>query len=941
MGRTAPLADPTALVGGALTGGYRIVRVLSAQGFGVVFEARGPSGRRVALKVLRPEVVTEDTLSRLTREASVTAKLDNAHVVPIVDAGHDLERDLAYLVMPLLDGTDVAALLAETGPLGPEVAVRIALQAAAGLSAVHAAGLVYRDVRPPRIFLEHLPSGEILVRVFGFGLSKGCDTATSAPGKAARSTGPLRDESGPRDRTADVRGDVFGLAATLYEMLCGVSPWAELDVTADTAELGPADTAAEAPASSLSRFPSIQDRAPWIEARLATALSLALHSDVDRRYPSIEAFAEALRAASHSEERVTIDMLRPLDPELREAIAERAGAETDPLVGRELGGRYAVRRLIGRGGMGAVYEAESPEGRRVAAKVIFKSAVGQDDHAVRRFIREARAVTAIQSPHVVKTFELGTDLTLATPFIIMELLHGVDLAKLLRMRGPLEPEPVVRVFIQAARGLAAAHAEGIVHRDIKPANLFLHAPFEGTAQRPSTSMAPPSTRRGPLASAPPSTRRGPLASAPPSTQRGPLASAPPSTQRGSLAAGPPSVRRSSGSVRPPPSGRRPSGSIRPPSSSDRRIVVKVCDFGIAKRTGDGVSHELTRAGGVLGSPIYMSPEQAKMAKDVDHRSDIWSLSVSLYQALCGSCPWDPNASLAELLLAICTERVPPLSGAAPWVSPALAAVVHRGLLRDPAERWQSMEELIAALEPHAEGTGVVTLDQLRGIDPERRAGATPISALRESRLSRSAEGEERSIGGSSFTAVKEPSGAARRRFVGAAVTVVALAAIGGGLALRASTGNEPLASPAAPSEPALPVAPAPAPAPASFTAVVTLPKEATARVNGAARPVSDGRLDLTGKAGDTFEIEVTRGGATTKETVFMLSDGTIRPDRIDLQPPAPASASVAASEPAPRRDRKSRAPRGALPVAEPATPSAAGAPAAPSAPTAVVPVDRW
>ncbi|WP_437810635.1 serine/threonine-protein kinase [Sorangium sp. So ce1078] len=922
MGRTATLADPTALVGGALTGGYRIVRVLSAQGFGVVFEARSPAGRRVALKVLRPEVVTEDTLSRLSREASVTSKLDNAHVVPIVDAGHDLERDLAYLVMPLLDGTDVAALLAETGPLAPEIAVRIALQAAAGLSAVHAAGLVYRDVRPPRLFLEHLPSGEILVRVFGFGLSKGYDTAASDPGKAG-SSGHQRDESGPRDRAADVRGDVFGLAAALYEMLCGVSPWAELDVTADTADFGPADTAADAPPPALAQLPSIQDRAPWIEARLATALSLALHSDVDRRYPSIEAFAEALRAASGAEERITIDMLRPLDPELREAIAERAGAETDPLVGRELGGRYAVRRLIGRGGMGAVYEAESPEGRRVAAKVIFKSAVGQDDHAVRRFIREARAVTAIQSPHVVKTFELGTDLTLATPFIIMELLHGVDLAKLLRMRGPLDPAPVVRVFIQAARGLAAAHAAGIVHRDIKPANLFLHAPFEAATYRPSSSVAPP-----------------------PSTQRVPLSAAsPPSTRRGSSSVRPPpSGQHRSGSIRPPPSTRRPSGSIRPPSSSDRRLVVKVCDFGIAKRTGDGVSHELTRAGGVLGSPIYMSPEQAKMAKDVDHRSDIWSLCVSLYQALCGSCPWDPNASLAELLLSICTERVPPLAAAAPWLDPALAAVVHRGLQRDPGERWQSMEELIAALERHAEGADVVTLDQLRGIEAERRAGATPMAALRrESKLARSVEGEERSIGGSSFTAAQAPGGAARRRFVGAAATAIALAAIGGALALRASTGDEaraPAAVASEPAPPAAPIEPAPPAAPASFTAVVTLPKEATVRVNGAARPVSDGRLDLTGRAGDTFELEVSRDGATTRETVFMLSDGRLRPDRIELQPLAPASASVSAPEPAPRRDRTRRAPRGSSAPAG-VSASSTGAPAAPPAPTAVTPVDRW
>ncbi|WP_437687738.1 serine/threonine-protein kinase [Sorangium sp. So ce176] len=906
MGRTAPLTDPTALVGGALTGGYRIVRVLSSQGFGVVFEARGPSGRRVALKVLRPEVVTEDTLSRLSREASVTSKLDNAHVVPIVDAGHDLERDLAYLVMPLLDGTDVAALLAETGPLSPDIAVRIALQAAAGLSAVHAAGLVYRDVRPPRIFLEHLPTGEVLVRVFGFGLSKGYDTAASSPGKA-RSSGHHREASGPRDRAADVRGDVFGLAATLYEMLCGVSPWAELDVTPDTADLGPADTAADGLLSSLAQLPSIQDRAPWIEARLATALSLALHSDVDRRYPSIEAFAEALRAASGGEERLTVDMLRPLDPELRDAVAERAGADTDPLVGRELGGRYAVRRLIGRGGMGAVYEAESPEGRRVAAKVIFKSAVGQDDHAVRRFIREARAVTAIHSPHVVKTFELGTDLTLATPFIIMELLHGVDLAKLLRMRGPLEPAPVVRVFIQAARGLAAAHAEGIVHRDIKPANLFLHAPFEAAAHRGSSSTAPPSRRSA-----------------------------------GSVRPPPPSGQRRSGSMRPPPSVRRPSGSMRPPSSSDRRIVVKVCDFGIAKRTGDGVSHELTRAGGVLGSPIYMSPEQAKMARDVDGRSDVWSLCISLYQALCGSCPWDPNASLAELLVSICTERVPPLGEAAPWLDPALAAVVHRGLHRDPAERWQSMDEVIAALEPHADGADIVTLDQLRGVDAERRARATSIAELRrESRLSRSVEGEERSIGGSSFTAAQAAGGAARRRFVGAAAACAALAAIGGGLALRASTADDGHAAPASASEPPPPAAPAPAPVPtaASFTAVVTLPEEATVRVNGAARPVSEGRLDLTGKAGDMFEVEVSRGGATTKQTVFMLSDGKLRPDRIELQPPAPASASAAAVPP-PRRDKPRRAPRGASDATGAST-SPAAPPAPPPAPTAVMPVDRW
>jgi len=118
-----------------------------------------------------------------------------------------------------------------------------------------------------------------------------------------------------------------------------------------------------------------------------------------------------------------------------------------------------------------------------------------------------------------------------------------------------------------------------------------------------------------------------------------------------------------------------------------RDVVRVLDFGIAKMKAglaDAPPAALTRTDSFLGSPIYMSPEQAKRARDVDSRSDVWSLCVSLYQALCGSCPWDPNASLAELLLAICTEPVPPLREAAPWVDPDLAAMA---VSWDDDDRW--------------------------------------------------------------------------------------------------------------------------------------------------------------------------------------------------------------------------------------------------------------
>ena len=873
VGRAAPLEEPSALVGISLSGGYRVVRLLDASGFGVVFEATDPAGRRIALKVLRREVVTEDTLSRLSREASVTSKIDNRHIVPIFDAGNDLERDLAYVVMPLLEGIDVGALLARTGPLPPATAVRIALQVAAGLSAVHAAGIVYRDVRPSRIFLETRPDGEVTARVFGFGLPKGEDPASALVGRSRNGERIQTGSKGDAGEGADPRVDVFGLGASLYEMLSGAAPWAELDVTPDTEDFGPDGSGPEAQPAA-PQFPSIQDRAPWVQAKLAASLTLSLMGEIDRRHPSIEAFAEALRAsgitqdapagAAGGDDRIMADMLRPLDLEERAQSAERADAETDPLVGRELCGRYAVRRLIGRGGMGAVYEAQASDGRRIAAKVIFRAVAGQDDQAVRRFIREARAVTAIQSPHVVKTFELGTDITLGSPFIIMELLAGIDLAKLLRQRGPMEPAPLLRVFIQAARGLASAHAEGIVHRDIKPANLFLHLEVDDSS--------PPTTR--------------------------------------GIAA----------------------------LREDRRIIVKVCDFGIAKRLEDGGSNDLTRAGGVLGSPIYMSPEQAKQAKDVDRRSDVWSLSVSLYQALCGSCPWDPNASLAELLLAICTERVPPLLEAAPWLEPGLAADVHRGLMSNPAERWQTMEEMIAALERHA-GGDVVTLGELRPIDAERRAQATPIAKLRaDSKQARFAEGDERSISGSAVPADAAPADAAptgsgRRRVVGALAAVAAVAAVAGVVALRGSTsgataGTTPGAAAGgdrgAPS--AEPGAGGPGAAArtdavaAMIAATVEVPADAVVRVNGEVREVTGGRLDLSGHAGDVFEVEVMHDGAKKTVKVVMTSDGKAEPDHIELA----AALTV-----------KPKAARTAAPSAQ-APPTAAT-----MAPTSVKPVDHW
>jgi len=146
------------------------------------------------------------------------------------------------------------------------------------------------------------------------------------------------------------------------------------------------------------------------------------------------------------------------------------------LTGRTLAGRYLVEAVIGRGGMGAVYRATDERlSRPVAVKVVGAVTNDPDEvaHLRARFHREARAAAGLRHPNVVQVHDFGTDPELDLDFLVMELLHGEDLAARL-MRGGAPPLPVaLSILRQAARGLGAGHRAGMVHRDVKPGNLFL------------------------------------------------------------------------------------------------------------------------------------------------------------------------------------------------------------------------------------------------------------------------------------------------------------------------------------------------------------------------------------------------------------------------------------------------------------------------------------
>jgi serine/threonine-protein kinase len=128
------------------------------------------------------------------------------------------------------------------------------------------------------------------------------------------------------------------------------------------------------------------------------------------------------------------------------------------------------------------------------------------------------------------------------------------------------------------------------------------------------------------------------------------------------------------------------------------VVVKLLDFGIAKvQTENIAGASQTRTGSILGSPLYMSPEQAMGDKVIDHRTDVWSLGVALFEALCGRAPHADTEAVGALIVRICGEPAPSVSQFAPWVPPSIVAVVSKALAIDPRARFSSTKEMFDAI----------------------------------------------------------------------------------------------------------------------------------------------------------------------------------------------------------------------------------------------------
>ncbi len=146
--------------------------------------------------------------------------------------------------------------------------------------------------------------------------------------------------------------------------------------------------------------------------------------------------------------------------------------------GNDIGGRYELVRMIGRGGIGQVWLAKDRAlDAQVAIKLFLRD--GPDDDGAERLVEEARAAAQLAHPAIVRVFDVGETAD-GDPFLVMELLSGESFEDLIRRQGPLRATRAVAILLPIIEALGAAHAQGITHRDIKPANLFLGRVASGT-----------------------------------------------------------------------------------------------------------------------------------------------------------------------------------------------------------------------------------------------------------------------------------------------------------------------------------------------------------------------------------------------------------------------------------------------------------------------------
>ena len=302
--------------------------------------------------------------------------------------------------------------------------------------------------------------------------------------------------------------------------------------------------------------------------------------------------------SSPSDSPTLVDLTHGMPPAGAASQSWNSGSPPATLIpGMLLARRYEILKVVGEGGMGAVYKAKDRELDRLVALKVIRPELASNPDILQRFKQEILLSSKVTHRNVVRIYDLGEAEGLK--FITMEYVDGRDLRQKLKQEGKLGVSEARDIIAQVFSGLAAAHREGIIHRDLKPGNIMQDA--------------------------------------------------------------------------------------------TGRVVVM--DFGLARTVA---SDGMTRTGMMVGTMEYMSPEQAQ-AKNLDARSDIFTVGLIFYELLSGKMPYEADSVVASLLKRS-REPAAPVSSHDTAIPRSLSSIVAKCLELEPELRYQSADEAFAALD---------------------------------------------------------------------------------------------------------------------------------------------------------------------------------------------------------------------------------------------------
>ncbi|MGE3805712.1 MAG: protein kinase [Gemmataceae bacterium] len=675
-------------------GPYVLLERLGEGGMGVVFKARHVTlNRTVALKLIRKErLQNPNSVRRFQREVQAAASLSHPNIVMAYNAEEIDGNQL--LVMEYIDGTDLAGLIKQFGPLPVAQACDYMRQTALGLQHAHERGLVHRDIKPHNLLLAapssaspDLSSTNRQVKILDMGLAKlneengAMFTTMTSDGAVMGSPDYMAPEQARDPHLVDIRADLYSLGCTFYQMLTGRVPF-------------PAGTLMQKLTKHATETPAaVESMRSEVPAGVAAIVRKLMAKNAEERYQTPAELAQALEpfcktsaptargesAANSSVENIfqLLAKSRLLLPHELQLVKQRwielGHTELDAqqfckwLVDQQylteyqalslLRGRighffineYKLLDRIGVGKMAGVYRAIHRLGQTVAIKVLPPSKV-KDPVAFGRFQREARLALRLNHGNVVRSLQMGSYHDLH--YIVMEHLEGETLEEILKQRTKLPPTEAATIVYQALLGLQHLYVSGIVHRDLNPSNLMV------------------------------------------------LADASPSS---------------------------------PP-------LVKILDVGLGRamfqeideEVDANVEEDLTKVGTVLGAPPYMAPEQGVDAHASDTRSDLYSLGCILYHTLTGQPPF-VEKNVLKLIVLHTKEKPRPLRDFDPALPEDLQQFLDIMLAKDPAQRYQTPEQAAEVLGSYLRSqTASLQIPESPALLPSYRTWLDSTAALEDS-----------------------------------------------------------------------------------------------------------------------------------------------------------------------------------------------------------------